>query len=89
MVKRFVEETNVDCLEIAYGTVQGIYLKEPNLDLRIIRDIYEVTNVLLVMHRGSGVSEADYLEAIHNGIIKINYYIYSYVNVFENNLYLW
>jgi len=77
LAKKFVEETNVDCLAIAFGTVHGIYLKEPNLDLRRIKDIYEVTNVPLVMHGGSGLNEVDYLEAIRNGITKINYYTYA------------
>lgn len=74
---QFVEETKVDCLAIAFGTVHGIYLKEPNLDLRRVKEIYDLVKIPLVMHGGSGVSESDYLEAIRNGITKINYYTYA------------
>ncbi|MCR1898273.1 class II fructose-bisphosphate aldolase [Irregularibacter muris] len=76
LAKKFVEETNVDCLAIAFGTVHGIYVKEPVLDLdRIIR-IKKKIDIPFVMHGGSGVSREDYLKAIGNGICKINYFTY-------------
>ena len=74
--KRFVEETGVDCLAVAFGTVHGVYLKEPKLDLDRVARIRDLTKVPLVMHGGSGVSESDYRKAIANGICKINYYTY-------------
>lgn len=77
LAKKFVDETQVDCLAIAFGTVHGIYLKEPQLDLNRIKEIYEKVSLPLVMHGGSGVSQSDYLEAIRNGITKINYYTYA------------
>ena len=67
----------MDCLAIAFGTVHGIYLKEPQLDLDRIQQIYSEINIPLVMHGGSGVSESDYHTAIENGIAKINYYTYA------------
>lgn len=77
LAKEFVEQTNIDCLAIAFGTVHGIYLKEPNLDLRRVKEVYDIVKIPLVMHGGSGVSESDYLEIINNGIAKINYYTYA------------
>ena len=77
LAKLFVEQTNIDCLAIAFGTVHGIYLQEPQLDLERVAKIYQKINIPLVMHGGSGVSEADYQVAIHNGIAKINYYSYA------------
>ncbi|MCB5952821.1 class II fructose-bisphosphate aldolase [Enterococcus sp. BWT-B8] len=76
MAKAFVEETGVDCLAIGFGTVHGIYLKEPKLDLDRILQIKNKIDIPFVMHGGSGVSEADYKMAIRNGICKINYYTY-------------
>lgn len=76
LAKEFVEETGVDCLAIGFGTVHGIYLKEPKLDLNRILQIKEKIDVPFVMHGGSGVSEENYRTAIKNGICKINYYTY-------------
>lgn len=74
--KNFVEQTNVDCLAIAFGTAHGIYLTEPVLNLDRVAEIAEVVDIPLVMHGGSGVSKEDMQTAIQNGISKINYFAY-------------
>jgi len=74
--KDFVELTGVDCLAISFGTVHGVYLTEPKLDLERVKEIEEQTKIPLVMHGGSGIGEEDYKRAIKNGIRKINYYTY-------------
>lgn len=74
--KKFVEETQVDCLAIAFGTIHGLYKTQPILDLARIAAIKEAIDIPLVMHGGSGVSETNYQIAINNGIRKINYYTY-------------
>lgn len=76
MAKQFVDETEVDCLAVAFGTTHGVYLKKPQLDLDRVARIRDTIKIPLVMHGGSGVSEADYRKAIENGICKINYYTY-------------
>ncbi|MEO1772035.1 class II fructose-bisphosphate aldolase [Candidatus Enterococcus ferrettii] len=76
LAKHFVEETDVDCLAIGFGTVHGVYLKEPKLDLDRITLIKDKVDVPFVMHGGSGVSKENYKIAINNGICKINYYTY-------------
>lgn len=50
LAKSFVEETGVDCLAIGFGTVHGVYLKEPKLDLNRILQIREKIDVPFVMH---------------------------------------
>ncbi|MEO1769575.1 class II fructose-bisphosphate aldolase [Candidatus Enterococcus ferrettii] len=75
--KQFVAATGVDCLAIAFGTVHGIYLNEPKLDLNRVEEVYKEVGIPLVMHGGSGVSAADYQRAIDKGIAKINYYTYA------------
>ena len=74
--RRFVEETGVDALAIAFGTAHGFYKQKPVLDFDVIRRCREATGLPLVMHGGSGVSPEDYVEAIRAGIRKINYYSY-------------
>jgi fructose-bisphosphate aldolase, class II len=76
LAKQFLEETQVDCLAIAFGTVHGIYLEKPKLDLERIDKIRRKIDIPFVMHGGSGVCDEDYKIAIKNGICKINYYTY-------------
>ena len=76
LAKEFINETNVDCLAIAFGTAHGIYFDEPVLDLDRISMVEEKVNIPLVMHGGSGISEENYKTAIDNGIRKINFYTY-------------
>lgn len=76
VAKDFVEKTGVDCLAVAFGTTHGVYLTEPRLDLPRVARIRDAAGVPLVMHGGSGVSDADYKVAIENGITKVNYYTY-------------
>lgn len=73
----FVSRTGVDALAISFGTAHGIYVKTPVLNFDIIAAVREQTGGLpLVMHGGSGVSDADYVRSIELGIRKINYYSY-------------
>lgn len=73
----FAKETGVDALAIAFGTTHGVYLTAPRLDLDRVARIRDAAGIPLVMHGGSGVSEADFKKAIENGITKVNYYTYS------------
>ena len=74
--KRFVDETGIDALACAFGTVHGLYMKEPKLDFARLEKIDSLVSVPLVMHGGSGVSEEDYRRVISLGVAKINYYTY-------------
>lgn len=72
----FVKNTGVDALAIAFGTAHGIYDAEPCLDFERIKEIHRLIDIPLVMHGGSGVSDADFKKAIEAGISKINYFTY-------------
>ena len=76
LAEEFVKRTGVDCLAVAFGTVHGLYVKQPKLDLSIVTQISEKNGIPLVMHGGSGVSGDNYRRAIKEGICKINYYTY-------------
>ncbi len=70
--KRFVEETGVDALAIAFGTKHGPYKGKPIIELDVIRKVREVVDVPLVMHGGTGVPPDVVKEAIKLGIKKVN-----------------
>jgi fructose-bisphosphate aldolase class II len=68
----FVDRTSVDALAVAIGNMHGYYRGIPKLDIERLREINMKTACPLVLHGGSGLSEADFLDAIQGGIRKIN-----------------
>ncbi|WP_453997474.1 class II fructose-bisphosphate aldolase [Bacillus nitroreducens] len=77
LAKDFVQRTGIDALAASFGTVHGIYIKEPQLDFERLQRISENTKIPIVMHGGSGLSEQEYKAVIHSGVRKINYYSYA------------
>lgn len=73
---KFVNSTGIDALACAFGTAHGFYKDAPKLDFERLSKINDLINVPIVMHGGSGVSEADYREVIKRGVRKVNYYTY-------------
>lgn len=69
---RFVNETDVDTLAPALGSVHGQYKGKPNLNFERMKEISELTGLPLVLHGGSGISEDQIKEAISCGTAKIN-----------------
>ena len=69
----FASETKVDALAVAIGTAHGIYKDEPKLNLYRLTQIQEVTDVPLVLHGTSGVSDGVVKDCILKGICKVNY----------------
>ena len=76
LVPDFVERTKIDALAVAFGTVHGAYKRKPVLNMDIVRQIRQKTDLPLVMHGGSGISPEEYREVIRSGIDKVNYYSY-------------
>lgn len=74
--KEFAEATGIDALACAFGTVHGLYTKNPKLDFNRLCEIKSLVEIPLVMHGGSGISHEDCRKAIECGIRKINYYTY-------------
>ncbi len=72
MAKEFVEKTGVDALAVAVGNAHGDYAFPPKLDFERIRQISTETNLPLVLHGGSGLSDDDFRTAVGIGISKIN-----------------
>ncbi len=69
---RFLAETEVDALAIAIGNLHGRYIATPQLNIARLAEINARNRTPLVLHGGSGTSEADFKASIRNGICKIN-----------------
>lgn len=79
--RRFSEETKVDAMAVAIGTAHGNYKVEPKLRVDRLKEIAAVVKCPLVLHGGTGLSEEDFHNCIHNGIKKINIATASYDSV--------
>ena len=77
--KDFVDKTGVDALAIAVGTAHGAYKLPPKLDFGRIEEIANIIQTPLVLHGGSGLTDADFKQAIKSGISKIN--IFTDINI--------
>jgi fructose-bisphosphate aldolase class II len=72
--KAYVEQTGVDLLAVSVGTVHGRMQGEPVLDFERLAQINDALGIPLVIHGGTGLSDAQFRRLIDNGVAKINYY---------------
>ncbi|WP_432354033.1 class II fructose-bisphosphate aldolase [Sporosarcina sp. A2] len=70
--KRLVDETNIDCLAPALGSVHGPYKGEPNLGFEEMEEISKQSDLPLVLHGGTGIPTKDIQRSISLGTAKIN-----------------
>lgn len=71
-MKRFIKETNVDCLAVSFGTSHGVYKCTPHLELDLLAELNAQSTVPLVVHGGSGTPDDQMQEAVKRGICKVN-----------------
>ncbi len=69
---KLADETNIDSLAPALGSVHGPYKGEPKLDFNRMKEIMEITELPLVLHGGSGIDDEKIKRAIACGICKLN-----------------
>ena len=69
---KLVDNTNIDFLAPALGSVHGIYKGEPKLDFERMVKIHELVKLPLVLHGGSGIPDELIKKSISCGITKIN-----------------
>ncbi len=67
--RRMVEETGIDTLAPAVGSVHG---GSSRLDLRLLEEIANVSPAPLVLHGGSGIHPDDLREALQMNVVKVN-----------------
>ena len=70
--KIFCEETGIDALAVAIGNAHGDYPVAPQLEFGVLEEIHNRTGIPLVLHGGSGITDADFQKAISLGIRKVN-----------------
>lgn len=70
--KVFCEGTGIDALAVAIGNAHGNYLSAPKLAFDVLEEIRKKTDVPLVLHGGSGITDEDFRKAISLGIVKVN-----------------
>jgi fructose-bisphosphate aldolase class II len=68
----FAARTEIDALAVAIGTAHGFYRHPPALNIERLKKIAAKAAVPLVLHGGSGTPDKQVLEAISNGIAKVN-----------------
>ncbi len=69
---KLVNDTNINFLAPALGSVHGIYKGEPKLDFERMVKIHDLVKLPLVLHGGSGIPDQLIKKAISCGITKIN-----------------
>ncbi|BBI32948.1 class II fructose-1,6-bisphosphate aldolase [Cohnella abietis] len=69
---RLVDETGIDCLAPALGSVHGPYRGQPKLGFDRMGEIRRLTGLPLVLHGGSGLPDEEIRRAISLGTAKIN-----------------
>ncbi|HDD2792093.1 TPA: fructose-bisphosphate aldolase [Staphylococcus aureus] len=70
--QELVEETGIDALAPALGSVHGPYKGEPKLGFKEMEEIGLSTGLPLVLHGGTGIPTKDIQKAIPFGTAKIN-----------------
>ncbi len=68
----YIAATGVDALAVAIGSAHGVYKKKPQLNIKRLQEIRAKVDVPLVLHGGSGLSDDDFKNTIHEGIAKVN-----------------
>lgn len=70
--KIFCEKADVDALAVAIGNAHGNYPVAPTLAFDVLKEIHNTVDIPLVLHGGSGITDADFRKAISLGICKVN-----------------
>lgn len=68
----YVQESNLDSVAPALGSVHGLYKGEAVIDVDRMKKIFNSIEIPLVLHGGSGISDDMLKKCIENGISKIN-----------------
>ncbi len=72
MAREYAKRTGVDLLAVSIGNAHGFYRGEPHLEFDLLNRIRENVEIPLVLHGGTGLSEADIRRGIDMGIVKVN-----------------
>lgn len=68
----FAHETGVDALAVAIGNAHGVYAGTPTFHFEVLDAVRAGCDTPLVLHGGTGSSEANFRRCIESGVRKIN-----------------
>lgn len=68
----FVKKTGSDVLAVSVGTIHGRFVGIEKVDQVRLKKIRQMTKIPLVLHGGSGLTDAVFKQAISNGVRIIN-----------------
>jgi ketose-bisphosphate aldolase len=68
----FIEETGIDCFAPAIGTAHGLYKTEPKINFERVEEIVARCPTPIVLHGGTGLSDATFKRLIAAGCAKVN-----------------
>lgn len=89
LVRRFLSLCQPDSLAIGIGNAHGYYKGVPDIKLDILQKVQEFTDIPLVLHGCTGMSEDVIRHAIELGVAKINFGTeirYKYVEHYKEGL---
>jgi ketose-bisphosphate aldolases len=69
---RFVDMTGIEALAVSIGTAHGFYIGVPEINIERLKNIAAKVDIPLVLHGGSGTPGEKVVEAIQNGVAKVN-----------------
>ncbi|WP_432407858.1 class II fructose-bisphosphate aldolase [Wukongibacter sp. M2B1] len=70
--KRFVEETGIDAVAVAIGTLHRMQAQEANIQYDRLAEIEKIVNVPLVIHGSTGVKDEDLSKLAKSKVGKVN-----------------
>jgi fructose-bisphosphate aldolase class II len=68
----FIRETGIDSFAAGIGTAHGLYKEKPKINFERVSEIVAAEPIPLVLHGGTGLSEAVFKELISRGEAKVN-----------------
>lgn len=72
VARDFCDRTGIDALAVAIGNAHGNYPVLPELRFDVLKEIDKTTDIPLVLHGGTGITDEMFRRAISLGIRKIN-----------------
>ena len=67
-----MEKTGIDALAIGIGNAHGVYARLPDLRYDVLEEVHSRIRTHLVLHGGSGLSDAQFRRLVELGMRKIN-----------------
>jgi len=84
---KYMEGSGVDAFAPAIGTAHGLYKSEVKINFDLIKRLTENTEIPIVVHGGTGLTDEQFSRLIKNGASKINVSTalkYAYIDGLRN-----